>query len=314
MLLGRDESVAILRCPVTREHLTFAPDGSLRADPSGRSYVSLEGTPILIDFENSVIDRNGFITSNGASSVKRRRYVRLSGAVKKLLSPPKRATRLNVEWLVKELEKKPGSRVLVIGGGTVGQGMEPLYDHPSIKVISFDIYRTERTQFIADAHAIPIADGCVDAVIVQAVLEHVLQPETVASEIWRVLKMGGLVYAETPFMQQVHEGAYDFTRFTESGHRFLFRRFDVIRSGTTAGPGTQLLWAIDYFTRSLFRSRIAGKVAKAGFFWLQWLDGAISEDFSSDAASGVYFLGKKVDEEISPRQIIDFYRGAQKVS
>jgi SAM-dependent methyltransferase len=312
MLLDRNECVAILRCPVTREHLTFAPDGSLRAEPSGRSYLSLEDTPILIDFENSVIDRNSFIGSRGASSVKRRRYVRLSGGIKKLLSPPKKATRANVDWLVKELGTRPEARVLIIGGGTVGQGMEPLYDHPSIKVISFDIYRTDRTQFIADAHAIPLADGSVDAVVVQAVLEHVVQPETVAAEIWRVLKDDGLLYAETPFMQHVHEGAYDFTRFTESGHRFLFRRFQLIRSGTTAGPGTQLLWAVDYFVKSLFRSRVAGKIAKAGFVWLQWFDGLISEDYASDAASGVYFLGRKSDVEISPREVIDFYRGAQK--
>ncbi|CAH2407660.1 hypothetical protein MES5069_620012 [Mesorhizobium escarrei] len=32
-------------------------------------------------------------------------------------------------------------------------------------------------------------------------------------------------------MQQVHEGAYDFTRFTELGHRWLFRRFETISRG-----------------------------------------------------------------------------------
>src|SRR5207237_664581 len=31
-----------------------------------------------------------------------------------------------------------------------------------------------------------------------------------------------LVLGDTPFMQQVHEGAYDFTRFALSGHRWLF--------------------------------------------------------------------------------------------
>lgn len=312
MLLGRDECVAILRCPVTREHLTFAPDGSSRAETSGRSYASVDGTPILIDFDHSVIDREQLLQTKGASSVERRRYASIGAGIKKLLSPPKKATRANVDWLVKELESENDPIVLVVGGGTVGQGMEPLYDHPSIRVIAFDIYRTERTQFLADAHALPLADATVDAVVIQAVLEHVLHPETVASEIWRVLKPDGLVYAETPFMQQVHEGAYDFTRFTESGHRYLFRRFDMIRSGTTAGPGTQLVWALDYFARSLFRSRIAGKAVKAGFFWLQWLDGAIPDEFASDAASGVYFIGRKSEAEVSPREIIDFYRGAQK--
>lgn len=312
MFLGRDECLAILRCPVTREHLTFSADGSCAAEGCGRRYASLEDTPVLIDFDHSVIDRDQLISTNGASSVKRRRYDRLSGAVKRLLSPPKKATRANVRRLIQELEAVERPIVLVIGGGTVGQGMEPLYEHPDIQIISFDIYRTERTQFVADAHAIPLADGAVDALVVQAVLEHVLEPEVVAAEIWRVLKKDGLVYAETPFMQQVHEGAYDFTRFTESGHRYLFRRFQVIGSGTTAGPGTQLLWSLDYFVRGLFRSRAAGKVAKASFFWLQWLDPLIPDEFASDGASGVYFLGRKSDSELSPKEIVGFYRGSQK--
>ncbi len=52
-----------------------------------------------------------------------------------------------------------------------------------------------------------------------------LEPERVVSEIARVLKPAGMVYSEIPFMQQVHEGAYDFTRFTDSGQRWLFRQF-----------------------------------------------------------------------------------------
>ena len=102
---------------------------------------------------------------------------------------------------------------------------------------AFDIYDTPRVQVVADAHQIPIRDEHFDGVVIQAVLEHVLEPQRVADEIWRVLKPGGLVYAETPFMQQVHEGAYDFTRFTESGHRYLFRRFDLIELGRVSRTG-----------------------------------------------------------------------------
>ena len=50
-------------------------------------------------------------------------------------------------------------------------------------------------------------------------------------EIYRVLKSDGIVYIETPFMQQVHGGKYDFTRFTYLGHRRLFARFQEIESG-----------------------------------------------------------------------------------
>ncbi len=86
-----------------------------------------------------------------------------------------------------------------------------------MRIAAFDIYYSANVQFIADAHSILLRDASVDAVVIQAVLEHVLDPQQVVDEIWRVLKPSGLVYAETPFLQHVHEGAYDFTRFTESG-------------------------------------------------------------------------------------------------
>ena len=99
------------------------------------------------------------------------------------------------------------------------------------------------TSLICDAHDIPFADGCFDGVIVQAVLEHVMDPGRCVEEIHRVLGDNGLVYAETPFIQQIHMGRYDFTRYTHSGHRRLFRRFEEIASGPVGGPGMALAWA-----------------------------------------------------------------------
>ena len=69
---------------------------------------------------------------------------------------------------------------------------------------------------IADAHYIPFRDGSFQGVLIQAVLEHVIEPEKVVGEIHRVLAKDGVVYSEI-FMQQVHEGAFDITRFSISG-------------------------------------------------------------------------------------------------
>jgi len=59
-------------------------------------------------------------------------------------------------------------------------------------------------------------------VVTTAMIEHVLYPEEVGAEICRILKVGGLLYSELPFIQPVHEGAYDFTKYTLFGHRHLF--------------------------------------------------------------------------------------------
>jgi SAM-dependent methyltransferase len=139
----------------------------------------------------------------------------------------------------------------------------------------------------------------------------VLYPDQVVSEIRRVLRPGGLVYAETPFLQQVHAGAYDFVRYTSSGHRFLFRAFEEIASGPVAGPGTQLLWSVDHMVRGLLRSELAGKLARALFFWLRYLDRLIPTAFAMDNASAYYFLGRRADRELTSREIVSYYRGAQ---
>ena len=250
--------------------------------------------------------------SKAGSEVERKEYTGVKKSVKRLLSPKKKSTAGNVGKLIAELQKIDRPKVLIVGGGSIGQNMEPLYEDPRIQIISFDVYASPHAQFVADAHHIPLPDNTFDAVVVQAVLEHVLQPAQVADEIWRVLRPGGFVYAETPFMQQVHEGPFDFTRFTESGHRYLFRKFELISSGASGGPGRQFAWAVDYLVRGLFRSVTAGKVAKLAFFWTQYLDRYIPAEYAQDGASGVYFYGKKSSSTLSPKQIISHYQGAQR--
>lgn len=312
MLEDAAELRPLLRCPRSRERLAFDHDGSAVAGDGGR-YGAIDGQPVLIDFSRSVINEDTVHAEPGASQLERPGHGRTPRFLKRVLSPEKRVTQENMrEFLHRLRARSPRPRVLVIGGGTIGQGMSELYDDPAIKLISFDLYRSATAQFIADAHAIPLADACVDGVVVQAVLEHVLEPDRVVAEIWRVLMSDGLVYAETPFLQQVHEGAYDFTRYTESGHRYLFRRFGLIKSGVCGGAGTQLTWSIDYFVRGVFRSRRAGKVAKLAFAWLRLFDRIIPPDHASDAASGVFLIGCKSSRELSPQGAVDFYRGAQR--
>ncbi len=311
MLASGEDCLEILRCPLSGATLSMVAPNRLET-PSGQSYPVLHGKPVLVDFDDSVLSEDAVMATKAHSQITRKNYNGVTARIKRLVSPEKKATALNVARLIADLEKlgRP-ARLLVIGGGSVGQGMAPLYDHPDIAIYAFDIYDSPNVQFIADGHHLPLPDDHFDAVVIQAVLEHVLQPAQVVAEIWRVLRPGGVVYAETPFMQQVHEGPYDFTRFTESGHRYLFRNFDVLTSGASGGPGVQFMWSVDYLARSLFRSRTAGKAAKLAFFWTQYLDRIIPADYAQDAASGVFFYGRKAARPIHPREIIDYYQGAQ---
>ena len=204
--------------------------------------------------------------------------------------------------------------VLVVGGAVVGFGASPLYEDASVSVVGSDIYRSDLTHLVADGHQLPFVDCSFDGVWIQAVLEHVVEPRQVVDEIHRVLADGGYVYAETPFMQQVHEGAFDFTRFTPSGHRWLFRRFEEVSSGVTRGPATVLIWSIRYLVASLFRSQRVGNAVAALFFWLEYLDHLVSPSFAMDGPSGVFFLGRRSEHPLRPRDIVATYRGAQRAS
>ncbi|KAA8966026.1 class I SAM-dependent methyltransferase [Mycobacterium sp.] len=295
-------------------------DGRWRCTDSSCRYAetpfpTVAGAPVLVDFEHSVLDADRLRSSQGASPVAPSRLRRL---LSRLLHPPNTIAGVNVARMLELLRADHaaddagtgrGLRILVIGGGTTGDGLAALYADPTVDLIAFDIYVSPMVQFVADGHAIPLADGSVDGVVIQAVLEHVLEPPIVAREIHRVLRSGGIVYADTPFLQHVHMGPYDFTRFTDSGHRYLFRSFDCIDSGCVAGAGTALRWSLDCFVRALTRSARLGKITAASFFWLSWFDRILDPRHSLDGASAVFFLGRKSAEPISRAEIIDYYQG-----
>jgi SAM-dependent methyltransferase len=203
--------------------------------------------------------------------------------------------------------QNPTPRVLVIGGGAIGAGTDALYDDATIHLIGFDIYASQNTTFVADGHQIPLINESVDAVWIQAVLEHVLNPFQVVSEIYRVLKPNGLVFADSPFMQQVHEDGYDFMRFTVSGHRWLFRHFELIVAGISGGPGSAALWNIRYFFRALLGSDKIGTAIQMMFFWLRYFDRLRLGRRGMDAASAVFFYGRKSHKPIKPQDMIAFY-------
>ncbi len=92
-------------------------------------------------------------------------------------------------------------------------------------------------------------------------------------------------------MQEVHEGPYDFIRFTESGHRYLFREFAEVSSGVVAGPATQLMWSIDYFCQGLLRSNAVGRLARLSLFWLSSLDRLMAVQCAVDVASLFSWVG-----------------------
>jgi SAM-dependent methyltransferase len=201
-----------------------------------------------------------------------------------------------------------------VGGSILGVGMDVMIAVPGIEFVETDVSLGPRTVLICDAHDLPFASGTFDAVIIQAVLHHVADPQRCVDQCFHILKPTGLVYAETAFMQNVCGGCFDFTRFTLLGHRRLFRRFTEIESGAACGPGMALAWSYRYFLLSFTSSRRAHQIVSAfarltGFLlkYFDWL--LIDKPGALDAASGIYFLGRKSNLILRDRDLVKMYRG-----
>ncbi|MCB1520833.1 MAG: class I SAM-dependent methyltransferase [Hyphomicrobiaceae bacterium] len=312
------ELLPLVACPHCGSGLTASVDRSdvdvVCSDDecqySREGFPSVDGKPALIDFDASILSRERVATSATDQAIET--APGLKERLRGFLMGGNAVAPANCQAFIKEIKSlSDRPRVLVIGGGSVGAGMEALYADPLIDVVGTDIYASENVDVLADGHRLPFRDGAFHGVVIQAVLEHVLEPHVVAAEIYRVLRPAGIVYAETPFMQQVHMAAYDFTRYTPSGHRWLFRRFDEIAAGTVGGPGLSLFWSIRYFIRSLARSDKIATALSMPFFWLRYLDRFADPRYASDAANGVYFIGRRSEWSLRPRQMLAYYTGPQ---
>ena len=202
-------------------------------------YPIINGIPILINDLNSLFEISDFVKGN-ITTIKNKRRGIVRRSISKII--PKISANIKgdlnykkfIQLIQNENEEK---NILVIGGESSGQGMEQFSGKSKINLVETDVSIGSRTMLVCDGHDIPFSDKTFDGVVIQAVLEHVIDPYRCVEEIYRVLKPNGIVYSETPFMQQVHMGRYDFTRFTHLGHRRLFRNFSEVDSGAVCGPG-----------------------------------------------------------------------------
>lgn len=86
-------------------------------------------------------------------------------------------------------------------------------------------------------HEIPKPDGFFDAIICNAVLEHVANPDQVMQEFARVCRGGGALYLGVPFLQPEHKDPTDYQRYTADGltrlaerHGFIVEKVEAVHN------------------------------------------------------------------------------------
>ena len=188
-------------------------------------YKIKEGFPVLIDFglENVLIKENEIRTKKKTLNNK------FKNKILNYFYGDSEVTEKNVRKFL-DIISETNKKVLVIGGATRGSGTNKLWENQSIKITSIDLIGTENVDYIVDAHYLPFKADAFDAIWIQAVLEHVLSPESVVKEIFRVIKNDGIVYSEIPFMQQIHMGKNDFTSIQHLDIDFYLKNLKQLTS------------------------------------------------------------------------------------
>lgn len=155
----------------------------------------------------------------------------------------------------------PRAVVLNVGSGHTDYGPQ---------VINLDIGPFANVDVVAMGEGLPIGDASVDAVITQGVLEHVPDLITTLAEIDRVLRPGGLVYHEVPFIQGYHGSPGDFRRFTTQGIAELTRGYRILDQGVAVGPSSAIAWLLSEWIALLLSlgNRTVHRLNRRIFGWL----------------------------------------------
>lgn len=184
-----------------------------------------------------------------------------------------------------------GSVILNLGSGVTSVRED---------IVNIDFYPFENVNVIADIANLPFADNSVDGIICESVFEHIPDPEAVTSEIYRVLKPGGIVYVVVPFVFSFHSSPNDYYRWSKMGLREQFKNFEEVSSGMRSGPGAAMDWILAEYVAILlsFSSRKIHQILFMFFLVLFaplcYLDYLIYWfPTSENIASHVYFVGKK---------------------
>ncbi|HIC18456.1 TPA: SAM-dependent methyltransferase [Candidatus Poribacteria bacterium] len=218
-------------------------------------------------------------------------FLRKSKSMSIFMGCPYPAFRWNRAVKRKIYELGAEAKILDLGSGN---------DRRAPNVITLEIEANSNVDIVGDGHQLPFHDNVFDAIINEAVLEHVLEPKQIVDEIYRVLKPGGYVCAAVPFLQGFHASPHDYQRYTVPGFNHLFSAFIKIESGACAGPTASLHWIFREYVGLMlsFGNLLAAKIISLIIGWLTFpiilIDYILMiNKHSHILASAVYFVGQK---------------------
>ncbi|MEO8464134.1 MAG: methyltransferase domain-containing protein [Gammaproteobacteria bacterium] len=138
----------------------------------------------------------------------------------------------------------PGKKCLQIGvrdhaGGKFGPNW--------VSVDKFD--ESDLIDYRDDVQSLSFGNDTFDAVVCDAVLEHVPRPWVAIAELNRVLKPGGAIWVSVPMSYPYHEGPKDYWRVTPDALRIWMADFVEVCCGIHYWSRSSLVCATHFYGR-----------------------------------------------------------------
>lgn len=120
---------------------------------------------------------------------------------------------------------------------------------------------------------IPIDDAKADTVISLSVMEHLSEPLVFLAEAHRILKPGGHMILQVPFMWQVHEAPHDYFRYTRFGLLHMLKQSGFTDIDIQAQTGFWVVWTLklNYQLKKLVRGPKIIKALAQLVLWPIWM-------------------------------------------
>ena len=145
------------------------------------------------------------------------------------------------------------------------------------KYIGIDIkeaidYGGEKPEIYWEDGKIPLEDNSIDSAIATEVLEHVPNVTDVLTEVFRVLKPGGVFIFTVPFIWPLHETPHDHYRYTPYALNRLMELagFKGVKIKAMGGWNAALGQMMALWIKRNFQSRIAKRILYYLFYPIIW--------------------------------------------
>lgn len=171
-------------------------------------------------------------------------------------------------------------------------------------VINTEVFNYPTTDIVCDGDNLPFKDNSFDFILSLAVLEHVKNPWIHAEEIIRVLKPGGIIYVDVPFLQPYHGYPHHYYNMTTKGLQNLFnKKIKIIKHYIPdwSKPIFTLTWFLNKYcdfldknSREKFKKLTVEEILKNGNnLNLEYVKN-FNKDKEEIIACGSTLIGKKI--------------------